>query len=154
MLVAQRASGEELGQPLAERVVQLGDHAGELAVGAVAPVEADRVEDVAEDAELREAEHAVDLGIAGEAAHGLLERQVAVEVVAVAERHGVAPVDGDEPQPPLDLGQLVEVEEPVRDGVAEGVAARLVARRGRACPRRAPTSPARSERRAPRARLR
>ena len=48
------AGQEHVRQPLAERVVDLGDDAGERAVGPVAPPERDRVEDVAEHAEVRQ----------------------------------------------------------------------------------------------------
>ena len=54
VLVAEVAASQQLRVPLAEGVVQLGDHAGELTVRAVAPEEADRVEDVAEHAQLRQ----------------------------------------------------------------------------------------------------
>ena len=104
VLVGEVAAAQELEVALAERVVQLRDHAGERAVGAVAPVEADRVEDEPEHAELRQHENPFDLGVAGELEHRLLQRLVAVEVVAVVEGDDVAPVHGEELQPPLELG--------------------------------------------------
>ena len=47
---------EQVRQPLAERVVDLGDDAAELAVAPVAAPEGDRVEDVAEHAQVGQAE--------------------------------------------------------------------------------------------------
>ena len=128
VLVAERGPVEKLGQPLAEGVVQLGDHAGERAVAPVAPVEADRVEDVAQHAELRQHQHALDRRVAGELDHRLLQRPVAVEVVGVAEREHVRRIDRHERQAALELGELVEVEKPVRDRVAEDVPRRGPAR--------------------------
>ena len=52
--VPERRAAQQLGHALAEGVADLGDHAGQLPVGPVAPVERDRVEDVAEHAQLRE----------------------------------------------------------------------------------------------------
>ena len=51
---------------------------------AVAPVEGDGVEDVAEHAQLGQHLHALDRGIADEVEHGRLQRR-AVEVVAIVE---------------------------------------------------------------------
>ena len=75
VLVAELRPAQHLGQALAEGVAQLGDHAGERAVGAVAPVEADRVEDVAEHARLGEHQDALDRRVAGELDHRLLQRR-------------------------------------------------------------------------------
>ena len=146
VLVLERRAVQQLGQPLAEGVVQLGDHARERSVAAVAPVEADRVEDVAEHPELGQDEHALDRRVAGEVDRGLLQRAVAVEVVGVAERDDVRAVDRDERQPPLELRELVEVEEPVRDRVAEGVPRRRAPRRAPASRCRARSSPLHPER--------
>ena len=118
VLVGEVAAAQELEVALAEGVVQLRDHAGERAVAAVAPVEADRVEDEPEHAELRQHEHPLDLRVAGELEHRLLQRLVAVEVVAVVEGDDVAAVHGEELQPPLELRELVEIEQPGRDRIA------------------------------------
>ena len=120
---------QELGEPLAERVAELGDHRGQLPVGPVAPVEADRVEDVAEHTELRQHQHALDLDsvLGAEAGRCLAHGQRAVEVIGVAQRDEVAAVDREQRQPPLELGQLVQVEDEERDRVAERVPRRLAA---------------------------
>ena len=49
------------------------------------------------------------------------------EVVAVAQRERVAAVVGEEREPPVELGQLVEVEDVEADPVAEDVLLRLCA---------------------------
>ena len=131
VLVVPLAAVQELGQALAERVRELGDDARELAVAAVAPVERDRVEDVAEHPQLGEREDALDLpaSLGAEPDDRLLEgRPVSVHVVAVVERDGVRAVDREEAEPPLELRQLVVVEQEVRDRVAERVRARLAPR--------------------------
>ena len=116
---------EDVRQPLAERVAHLGDDAGERAVAAPAPPERDRVEDVAEHAEVRQ--H-LDRAALAELDPVLCERRVDVDVVAVVEaRHGT-PVPAEEAQAPVERGQLVEVDEGHVDRVAEDVVARRAAR--------------------------
>ena len=125
MLVAKRRPLQKLRQPLAERVGELGHDPGEPSVRPVAPVKRHGVEHVPEDAELGEREHALDDGTAlrAEADDGLLQRRaVAVQVVAIAKRDDVPAIAGDQGEPTLDLRKLVQVEQEIRDAVAERVA--------------------------------
>ena len=112
---------EEVGEPLAEGVADLGDDAGELAA-LVAVEEADRVEHVAEHAEVRQEQDPVGLDpVLGQVgAH--------VEVVAVVEADQAAPVPAEQAHAPVELGQLVEVEQVEADAVAEDVLLRRLAR--------------------------
>ena len=122
MLVAELRPRSTSGSRSPNVLLSSATMQASAAVAAVAPVEADRVEDVAEHAQLGEHQDALDRRVAGEARRtACFSGAAPVEVVAVAERDDVAPVDGEEPQPPLELGQLVEVEQPVRDRVAEDV---------------------------------
>ena len=88
---------EEVGEPLAEGVADLGDDAGELAA-LVAVEEADRVEHVAEHAQVRQEQDPVGLdSVLGQVgAH--------VHVVAVVEADQFAPVPAEQPDAPVELG--------------------------------------------------
>ena len=110
---------QQVGMALPVRVVHLGHHAGERAVGAVAPVDGQRVEHVAEDPRLREHHHLA--AIQADAA-GLQEPVEVVpdRVLRVAEM--VAGFEGREqsqawPEP----WQVVEVDQPLVAAVGERV---------------------------------
>ena len=88
---------KEVGEPLAESVADLGDDAGELAA-VVAVEEADRVEHVAEHAQVRQEQDPVGpdpvLGQVG----------AYVEVVAVVQADHVPAVPAEQPNAPVELG--------------------------------------------------
>ena len=114
-----------------------GDHLGDdrlqPARGRVAVEVADRVEDVAQQAQVRE-QHDAPAGqvdaAAGEELHDvLLHRPGRVaQVVGVTEGEDVGPVVAEQREAPVELGQLVEVEGVEADRVAEDVARRSGAR--------------------------
>ena len=87
---------EEVGEPLAEGVADLGDDAGELAA-LVAVEEADRVEDVAEDAQVRQEQDPVGLDpVLGEVGAD-------VEVIAVVQADDVPTVPAEQAHAPVEL---------------------------------------------------
>ena len=107
--------------PLAEGVVDLGDDAGERPVLPPTPPERDRVEDVAENAQVRE--H-LDRAARAEIDAVLGEERPDVDVVGVVEARHRPAVPAEEPQRAVELRQLVEVEQRHVDGVAEDVVVR------------------------------
>jgi hypothetical protein len=107
-------------------VVDLDDHRGEIAGSVTAQVEARRVEDVAEDPEVRDKddppagridplprEVAPDVGREVGCGHG--------QVIGVPEDRGVPAVPAEQAEAAIELVELVELERGVPDGVVEGV---------------------------------
>ena len=118
------------GRPaLAERVVHLGDDAGHAVVAAAAPVEADRVEDVAERARVREQLDAPAVAgrrprRRGRRARSRRSRPRVAEVIGGAHaRRGWRRSLPRESEAAVQLVELVEIEQQLVDAVAEGVAA-------------------------------
>ena len=109
---------EQVGVPLAVGVMHLGHHAGERAVGPVAPVHAQRVEHVPEHARLGQHRHPPPAQV--DVARG----QEAIEVGPDAGPRVPEVVTGEEAGQPRDPGQLVEVDQPQVAAVAEHVAQR------------------------------
>ena len=124
---------KQVREHLAERVRDLGDHAREGSIRAVAVVEADRVEHIAEHAQVGQQEDPaaaqVDLVLSEEPEDVLPDREPRVaEVVAPPKGEDVRAVDREERQAAVELGQLVEVEQSEVDAVAEDVLTGLAPR--------------------------
>ena len=117
---------EQVAVALAVGVVHLGDDAAQLAVGAVAVVHRQRVEHVAEHARVGEQRHPAALEI--DAVRVQVGQQVRLdrppgvaEVVAGADGGERRPVVPECPQPAVELVELVQVDQPHVDRVAEQV---------------------------------
>ena len=113
---------QQIAVPLVVGVVHLGDHAGEAAVRPVAPVDGQRVEDVAKHPGV--GQHDDPAAVQVDAATG----QIAVDVGADAAERIAEVVAGAEtgqrPQPRRQPGQVVQVDQPLVAAIAEGVAQR------------------------------
>jgi hypothetical protein len=110
----------------AERVVHLRDDRTERARGVVRVVEADRIEDVAEQPTLREQKEGAAAKIdpaRAEAVLDLVARSPAepVQVIGIMEGKDAAPIHPEEQQPPTERLELVEVEPEIGRRVAESV---------------------------------
>ena len=110
---------QQVGVPLPVGVVHLGHHAGQRAVGSVAPVDGQRVEHVPEHAGLGEHHHPaagqVDALGGQEAAEVVPDLKLRVaEVIAAAEAR-------QQPQPGAEPGQVVQVDQPQVGAVGERV---------------------------------
>ena len=113
---------DEVGVPVAVGVVHLDHHAGELAVAAVAPEHADRVEAVAERAGVGGHHDAAAVGL------DAVERRGSARRCALIVRVGVAEVVARlEPAEDAVVGQVVEVDQPGARAVGEGALERLAA---------------------------
>ena len=118
--------GQHVRVAVAEGVVHLGHDEAEALVAVVAVEEAHGVEDVAEDAAAREQLDAASRQLQAFPAHDVLEVLSdaggrAGQVVLVAEAQGPRRLAAEEPQPPLECVDLVEVEERQEGAVAERV---------------------------------
>ena len=114
------------------RVVHFDDDDLELARRVPTQVEAGRVEDVAEDAQVRDEGDPPAVRVDAFGPQMLPDRLAQVdrrrvEVIAVPERQEIRPVAPDEPDPLWDLVQLVEIESDVVDVVLQRVHERTCA---------------------------
>jgi hypothetical protein len=109
---------QQVGVPLAVGVVHLGHHAGERAIGPVAPVDGQRVEHVPERARVRQHHHPAAAQF--DAARG----QEAVEVFPDAATRVTEVVTGAEAGQQPGARQVIEIDQPHVGAVAEHVTQR------------------------------
>ena len=112
------------------RVVDLHDHHAQDALQVAAQVEACGIEDIAEDTQIGDERDAPSFGPLSGVAEMVANRcreilRRRIEVVRVPEREQVRAISADDPYPPRDLVELIEIEAEIEDVVLERVGERL-----------------------------